>query len=302
MNTPDTNKDTALEGIAMPGFALNIPEQFAAAMAAHQEINAATAAMDHAFILGGSGAAALPDSFKLHDLEAYMPQRRRPRGTYSTQYVPAFAAYTVAHAQDGTTVFVDADRMRATAVLDLGTSSFPGHTDNRAVLELKPTAAYAALCKFAGTRQGQADAAEFFEDWAQHVEMAFYADGEQIELRKAIAAVRRITIDSARKVESEAQQLSASMSAFESVQASSREPLPTTIYFTTKPYADLEPRLFVLRLSVTVGDKAPQLVARIQNAEQHTQQMGEELVLLAASAMRAHPEIAVLQGSYSKGN
>ncbi len=33
-----------------------------------------------------------------------------------------------------------------------------------------------------------------------------------------------------------------------------------------------------------------------------TQQMGEELVLLAASAMREHPEIAVLQGSYSKGN
>lgn len=301
MTTPEATKDTAIEAAAMPGFALNIPEQFAATMAAYQEINAATAAMDHAFILGGSGAAALPDSFKLHDLEAYMPQRRRPRGTYTTQYAQAFARYTATHAQHGATVFVDADRMRATAVLDLGTASNPGHTDNRAVLELKPTAAYAALCKFADARQGQSEVAEFFEDWSQHVEMAFYADSEQIELRKAIAAVRRITIDSMRKLESEAQQLSASMSAFESVQASSKEPIPTTIYFTTKPYADLEPRLFVLRLSVTLGEKAPQLVARIQNAEQHTQQMGEELVHLVASAMQESENILVLQGSYGKG-
>ena len=86
-----------------------------------------------------------------------------------------------------------------------------------------------------------------------------------------------------------------------SVKASSKEPLPTTIYFSCQPYADLQPRLFVLRLSVTSDDKAPILKLRIQNMERHTEEMGQELVTLAQDAMRGNAAIPVLLGSYSKG-
>jgi uncharacterized protein YfdQ (DUF2303 family) len=74
--------------------ALNVPEQFIEALRASQAITAANEALaqaPHASL----GVAALPaDEFKLHDLEPYLPLRRRARGTFATQFVAPFAQYT----------------------------------------------------------------------------------------------------------------------------------------------------------------------------------------------------------------
>ena len=290
----------ALQGYASAQ-ALNVPEQFIEALRASQAITAANEALaqaPHASL----GVAALPADFNLHDLEPYLPLRRRARGTFATQFVAPFAQYTHAHAGDGASVFVNAQEMSATAVLDLGTPHAPGHGDNKTRLQLQRTAAFQALMAIADKGQRQAQVAEFLEDWAPHATLQLFdADNKEVPLRQAVAAVRRVTIETARKVESDVQQLSASLSAFESVKASSKEPLPTTIYFSCQPYADLQPRLFVLRLSVTSDDKAPILKLRIQNMERHTEEMGQELVTLAQDAMRGNAAIPVLLGSYSKG-
>ena len=83
-----------------------------------------------------AGAVALPEHFKLHDLETYMHVRRRARGVMVTHALSDFAIYTKAHTEEGATVFIDADEMSATAVLNLGTAADPGHTDNRAKVKL----------------------------------------------------------------------------------------------------------------------------------------------------------------------
>jgi uncharacterized protein YfdQ (DUF2303 family) len=240
---------------------------------------------------------AIPDNFTTHDLENYMPTRRRARGVMDTRVVKDFAAYTKGHAEAGACVFVDADNFTATAVLNLGTPDAPGHTDNRAKLQPKKTAAYAAL-KLHASGQGmkQATAAEFLEDFADHIQC--FNDQGAITPPKAIAALRKLTIEAMRKLESSEQSLSASRSAFESVQATSVDPIPTTIYFTCVPYADLKERMFVLRLGVQTGGDKPTIVLRIVKQETHDEEMANELAQLVREAL--NKTVPVMVGSYSK--
>ena len=152
------------------------------------------------------------------------------------------------------------------------------------------------------SHKSQATLAEFLEDWPDAVQA--FAGTEQLATPKAIAAIRKITVESLRKLESEEQQLSTTRSAFESVAATSTEKLPTHIRFCCDPYAGLCDRTFVLRLAIHTGDKAPQLSLRIVNDELHTEEMARELCDLLAAEVNDHTvdgeaPMPVLIGSYS---
>lgn len=245
--------------------------------------------------------AALPSDYRLHDLEPYLSGRRRSRGLMATASLAAFVAYVAGHGEEGTTVFVDQDKLSATAVLNLGSSDEPGHADNRAILTPEKTAAYKALVLHAnGIGHSQKVIAEFLEDWADNIK-AFGADGNEIKTPQAVAAVRKITIDAMRKVESTEQALSASKSAFEAVTASSTETLPTLIYFVCKPYADLRVRSFALRLGVLTGESTPKVNLRISKAEEHQEEMAEELAALITAEF-SDGDFPVLLGTYSRGS
>lgn len=241
---------------------------------------------------------ALPNEFTIHDLEKFKPLRRRARGVFKTQFVAAFCAYVAKHREPGATAFVDPVKMAATGVLNLGTPDAPGHADNLAGLEPTRTAAYQALLAVAnGHGQAQRTVAEFLEDWVGAV--ACFNDEGSIPAGQAIAAVRKITIEALRKQESEEQSLSATRSALESVSASSKEPLPTTIYFKCQPYAELTERTFVLRLGILTGDKAPSIVLRITKPEEHAEQMALELECLIRAGFAAETEITTVVGTYA---
>ena len=287
------NTTAELQAFAAP--ITTVPDAFIAAIKASQAITAAAAAVNGA-LADGSGVTALHEDFKLHDLENYLPFRRRPRGTMATRFIAPFAEYAIAHAGEGATVFVNPDDMTATAVLDLGNVESPGHADSKAKLTPNKTADYAALLQITSGPRSQQDVAEFLEDWADHVE-CFNAD-TSINVPLAIAAVRKITIESAQRIESEEQSMSATRSAFESIKASSQEPLPTTIQFTCPPYADLNERTFVLRMSILTGERTPKLVLRIQKLETHTEEIANELMLRISDAIG--PELPVLVGAYGK--
>lgn len=275
-----------------------VPNAFIEALKANQAITAADFAVGAAVAPGASGFIALPDDFTTHDLEKLLPNRRRARGNMTSAYVQPFADYATSYAGPGAAVFVDASEMKAKAVLDLGTKESPGHAENIATLAPAKTAAYAALLAINGRAQSQQALAEFFEDWSGLVKLIFHNEGGEIPAGKALAAVRRITIESARKVDSEEKQLSANRTAFESVQATSQEPLPTTTLFTCQPYPDLAERTFALRLSILTTGNTPQLVLRIQNLEAHTEAMGNELAGLVSAAIGG--KLPVLLGSYAK--
>lgn len=227
--------------------------------------------------LNDRGVCALPSDFAVNDLEKYMPTRRRLRGNMTTPVVTDFCSYATKNAEDGATIFIDPDKMSAVAVLNFGTPDVPGHTDNTVTLELKRTAAYDAMRKIAtGNALAQVSIAEFLEDWADCIS-CFNESGE-MQIGKAVASVRKITINELKKTEIEVKQLSASKSAFESVQAdSASDPLPTTIRFKCKPYSSLPERDFDMRLGVLTSNDKPAINLRIIKVEEHEEQMAEEL-------------------------
>lgn len=240
---------------------------------------------------------ALPKHYDLHDLEAYLPNRRRARGTMTTDALDSFVSFTKAHQEPGATVFVDPCGGAATAVLNLGTPTAPGHADNKAKLALSKTAAFQALLAHAnGNGLAQKVVAEFIEDWADNIQC--FDSAGQIKTSLAVAAVRKITIDAMRKIESTEQSLSASKSAFESVTATSTEPLPTLILFVCQPYKNLLPRTFALRLGVLTGESTPKVNLRISKLEEHNEQMAQELADLIIGKFDS--DIKVVMGSYAK--
>lgn len=261
-----------------------------------QSIAAASAAIETCDVT--KELAALPSDFKLHNLEAYGLLRRRARGTMLTAALDAFIDYTKAHAEAGASVFIHQDDMSATAVLNLGTPSAAGQADNKSKLQLKKTAAYSELAAIAtGQSLKQATVAEFLEDWPENIKC--FNDAGPIETPKAIAAVRKLTIEAMRKIESTEQQLSNTRSAFESVTASSTEPLPTTIHFVCQPFADLQERCFVLRLGVQTGSDKPSITLRITKQEKHAEEMAQELAKLIEAKFDGGV-IPVLLGNYTR--
>jgi uncharacterized protein YfdQ (DUF2303 family) len=261
-------------------------------LAEAQSIGAAAAATAAGLQMG---VVALPEDFNLHDLEKHQECRRRARGNMETSVIADFANYVTHHAEQGATVFVDADAMTAVAVLNLGSPEAPGHCDNHARLKLKRTSAYSALRAIAtGAGHKQSTIAEFFEDWPS--ELRFFNDEGQITPNRAIAAIRKVTIEALRKLESTEQSLSASKSSFESVAATSSEPIPTYIYFDCVPYADLQPRTFVMRLTIGTGGDKPTIGLRIIKQEQHDEEMARELAALVVDAL---PTTPALIGTYA---
>lgn len=237
---------------------------------------------------------ALPSDFKLHDLEKHQPTRRRAIGIMKTNTLKSFSDYAESHAEVGATVFVNAQAMAATAVLNLGDPSAPGQADNLAVLEARRTSAFQAMLTVSGGQaHSQQTIAEFLEDWPSMV--SCFNDEGTIPVAKAIAAVRKVTIESMRKMESTEKQHAASRSAFESIQATSTEPLPTLVYFETVPYHGLASRLFVLRLGIRTGSEKPTITLRVQNLEQHEEEMANELADLVRDTVKMLP---VLLGAY----
>lgn len=257
---------------------------------------------------------ALPETFKLHDLESYSNLRTRPRGKMTTPSLASFAAYTKAHALAGTTVFIDRDDLQARAVLNLGNTVYPGHADNVADFIPKKTAAYHDLGRMLATgSHSQKAVAEFLEDWAGQVTCFNTGDSVDdepsaaIPPKHAIAAIRKITIEAMHKLEASEQSLSASRSAFESVSARADYQIPTLIYFRCQPFADLSERDFLLRLGILTGGDKPMITLRVIKPEEHAEEMAQELsdkieaAISGAGASDNDKGISVVIGTYAKG-
>lgn len=235
--------------------------------------------------LGAAGAVTLPTGFTLNDLERFQDTRRRARGSMTTSASGSFADYVGAHAEAGAAVFVDAASMSARAVLNLGTPDAPGHADNTATFAPERTAAYSALLKAASSQLSQRDLAEFLEDWPD--ECSCMRNGAPVALGQAIAAARLVTQESAAKLITSDQALSATRSAFQETKVDAQPgggSLPSHITFTCEPFLGFEARAFLLRVTVLTGDKAPMFRLHIAKLEQHNQEMGRELAAIVRAA------------------
>ncbi len=220
-------------------------------------------------------AVALPESVRIHSLESLQDGRFRFRGKMETANILDFSRYCKKFADVGVRSFINADNMAAVTVFNLGTLATPGHADNTAVLKLKRTAPFQALLNINGSKNSQKDLAEWLEDWSEYL-LAFTADGEVLDIKKAVGGVRKITIESSSAADHEDSDFGAKRSVMESVEAKSKEVMPAAFEFKCMPYEGLGERRFKLRYSVLTGGNAPVLVLRIVQLETAEEQMATE--------------------------
>lgn len=222
-------------------------------------------------------AIVVPEGMTVVDLERFHDFRRRYRGKFKTETLAAFVAY-VAPFADGQSCFVDAEAGAATMVLDAGTEDKPGHCEHAAMLTLRKTAAYAALTLNAGKALTQQSMAEFLEDW-HHVLTPYGADGTEIAMSRAISAIRKIDIKATINRGSEVQNMSASRSSLERIEASSVDTLPAGFSAKIAPYKELEVRKIDLQLSVRTSDE-PKMIYRVVGYEALAEDIAEEFAAL----------------------
>ncbi|EIC84718.1 YfdQ family protein [Serratia sp. M24T3] len=222
---------------------------------------------------------ALPSNVRLQSLEGYQLGRFRFRGKLQTANIPDFVRYCKEFAGEGVRSFIDAEGMEAVTVFNLGTLGEPGHADNTAALKLKKTAPFKALLNINGQKNRQKDLAEWLEDWAEYL-LAFTADGEVLDIKRAISGVRKITIESSSNSDHEDSDFGAKRSLMETVEAKGKEAMPAAFEFACVPYEGLTERRFRLRYSILTGGDVPVLVLRIVQLETAEEDMAIEFQAL----------------------
>lgn len=239
--------------------------------------------------------ALIPDGYSVARLEQYLEQPYRFRGIYTTTSMRHFMEY--ANQQKEVFCLVDPAQMIAVAYFDLGNPDNPGHGDHRARLTLKQSAPYAELLSRDGAFFSQKDFAEWMEDWRNYIKPA-NEGGQDINIKSAIQAVRKVTINEIKSAEHAQSNFSSAKSTMEKIDASSEEQLPTGITFSCQPYGELSEHSFNLRVSLLTGD-APRFRLRIIQIETAQEEMAEEFSEKLASGIESENS-KVFIGEFSR--
>ncbi|QXB92558.1 MULTISPECIES: YfdQ family protein [Providencia] len=243
-------------------------------------------------------AVAKPEGLEIVNLEKYQNNRYRFRGSLKTTSISDFVKYCIGYSDaDGVRCFINAEDMSAKTIFNLGTIAAPGHADNSAVIGLKKTSPFSAILSVNGRRQGQKELAEWLEDWRDFL-LAFDAEGNSLDIKQAIGAVRRITIESSRSSDHEDSDFSAKKSIMENVEAKSKDIMPAAFEFKCTPYEELQERAIKLRYSILTSHDTPALVLRIVQLENLEEQMAQEFRDLLASKFEGS-QIETFIGNFS---
>ena len=217
----------------------------------------------------------LPKDMGLHSLEEHMEFRNHYRAKMLTNSVPDFVNYFTTN--NGENCFIDAEEMRAKTIFDIGTIEEPKHCKHVAYLELKKTAAFKELEKANGNHFSQKDMAEWIEEWNDLISASEDVKGEEdIALSKAIAAIRRVTIEEITKSDHGQSNFKSDRSTLESIEAKSDEALPSFFHFTCTPYEGLKENTFTLRMSILKSHGSPGFVLRVLRYEAIEEELANE--------------------------
>ena len=249
----------------MDGSAIRSIEELAVSAAGKLNENAGTAVV----IAKGDYVAI--------DTEQFQSGRRRFRGKLATTSLADFILYVKTRTEGANAApgFIDADRLSATVIFNLGTVDRPGHGDDTATLNLKASPGYVAILSAHGSTLQHADALNWLQDWG---DMIGYADeaGADMPAAATYNALRKLTIATASERTSEERAHGTSQSALEQVEARGAAALPAFIRFTCTPYEGLPSRVFFLRVNVRDNGGKPAIQLRIRNLESEKEAIAQD--------------------------
>jgi uncharacterized protein YfdQ (DUF2303 family) len=218
---------------------------------------------------------ALPDSMRLVSMEEFQKHRYHYKALFKTSLISAFAKYVCD--EGGETCFIDKEEMAAGVIFDLGTPEHPGHAKHKAILKLEKTELYKSCLSINGKEHYQKEMAEFFEDYRDYLSF-MDSEGNNMDVVKAITAIRNITIESKAKSDHQAADFRGARSAMEEVEAKANNGggLPAKIVMSCDPYNGLGQYEIPFRLSVITSHEKPILKLRIVRLEKIVDDMAEE--------------------------
>jgi uncharacterized protein YfdQ (DUF2303 family) len=121
----------------------------------------------------------------------------------------------------------------------------------------------------------QKDMSDWIEDWHSTLS-AVGEDNQNISLVKPIAAVRTITVKASSESDHAVSETRASRSAMDSIEATSKETLPTSLIFSVVPFEGLQLREIILRISVITSGTQPVLKLRWVGEEVQREEIAQE--------------------------
>lgn len=212
---------------------------------------------------------ALPHDYKVTNMEAYNEFRDELRGKFETSLIAEFVKYAKVYASEGSASFVDVDSMTAAAIFDIGTTEQPLHQRHKAECALKKTAPFKTLLSANGQRYDQRTLAEWLEDYAEYI-TPYGDNGEPIDNKKAVEALRTLKFERTRGSEREVQNFAASQSEYEKIATMTKEDLeiPAGFRFDCIPYQGLESRTFDMRLSIIENEILSLRIKRIEETQE----------------------------------
>lgn len=228
-----------------------------------------------------NNAIVIPDGYKLQSLENLQEKPNSFKACFSTSILQEFTNYVLEYSQTlETSVFINPEKMTATAIIDQGTHINPDWGKHRANLNLKPTPAYVELLKFTNAQLSQQDLIDFLEDWKDLI--AIYFDDSSIADEKnfprAIKNIRNLKINATKTTEQTQGNFNASRSALESIEIKSgSDQLPAGFLFNTIPFEGFKHAIFDCQLRAMPGEKTINLKYRIAKLDNIAESISKEL-------------------------
>lgn len=227
-------------------------------------------------------------------LENLHGSRFSPRGIFKTNRVKSLGLYVNERISSGipkedVNVFVDPAAMRAQLWFDNFSGDGQGHARDRAVCELKRTAAFEALMQAHGKKFNQKEMVSWLIDWNANIEGA----------KQLITAVRNIKVTTVSEAKSNITPMAANRSLMETVEAKAagEVALPETILFDCEPYLGFGISKFSLGVQAITDDDKIVFALRIESLESRQELLSDQFVLLIEAAVGVAPHVGTFDPS-----
>jgi uncharacterized protein YfdQ (DUF2303 family) len=218
----------------------------------------------------------IPDTAKIESIEKFKNAPDQFRGTFTSTTINEFIAYINDNASADSAVFIDAENMRAKAIVDFGTSDTPLWGKHRAVAALAKTPAYNDVLIHDQKTHLQQELIDFCEDWEEHVHF-FDETGAGMDFKKTINTLRRVKVNAKANAEQEIGNYSGSRSTLEQVEIKAgADELPAGFAFEVIPYDEFNPVVLTCQLRAIHKDGNVTFKYRINQLQAKQLQIADE--------------------------
>jgi uncharacterized protein YfdQ (DUF2303 family) len=219
--------------------------------------------------VGAIPAAIVAKDSSVASLEHLLESPIHHKAKFTTSVFDDFVGYCKVNSDEisYSTIYIDQKAMCARAIFDHGHAANPQWGHHNANLILDKTPEFAALLENNNKDLSQQEFVDFLRDWQKHIDLA---EGgiDTIPFLDAINRIRKLTVTSLSKSESEVGNFSANKSALESVEVSAGSTTPPgVLLWIGTPYEGFGKRNFNAEIRAKTDGSNIKLRYRITQLE-----------------------------------